>query len=470
MLFPIILCGGVGSRLWPASRELFPKPFIRIDDKHSLLQKTLLRTAQLGEISEITLVTNRDYFFKTKDEITSLRPPDLSFTIISEPAPRDTMAAISCAAQAITRKHGDDALLLIIPSDHLIEKEEAFKKSISQAVELAQSGKIVTFGISPTRPETGYGYIQAMGHCVEKFIEKPNKEKAQELISQGSMLWNSGMFCMRASDLFEEMTIHCPEILRKSEKCVHYSDHSQSKYIEHIDLPTELFADLEKTSFDYALMEKTKKAAVVPCDIGWSDIGDWNSFSQIYDSDSNQNIASDDTLLLDSKNCYIRSDRRLVAAIGLQNIAIIEEPDALLVLDKTRAQDVKKIFERLKKAGDERCQSHTKVHRVWGTYTILEEMENYKVKLVEIQPGRTLSLQRHKYRSEHWVVVEGIAKVVNGEEEILLHPNESTYIPIGGVHCLANPGSTLLQVIEVQCGTYLGEDDIERFDPPNDFS
>ncbi len=462
-LIPTILCGGAGSRLWPVSRELHPKPFIRLPDGLSLLQKTFLRGAKLAQVDEILTVTNREFFFKTKDEFAEVNQNGIDVSYILEPFGRNTAAAIAAAALLVADKHGDDAIMLVLPADHLIEDAEAFAAAIASAMTLAAEGQIVTFGIQPDRPETGYGYIEADGNRVLNFVEKPSLEKAQEYLVSGRFLWNSGMFCFMPRILLQEMEQHCPEILLATKTCIEQSRIVTGKGICQFELDPEYFNLVPENSIDYAVIEKSSQVAVVPCSIGWSDIGSWNALGDLSTPDAEGNRIEGEALLHDVGNCYIRSQERLVAAVGVNNLIIIDTPDALLVADKARDQDVKRIYAQLKAQGHEAHKLHRTVHRPWGSYTILEEGLRFKIKRIVVMPGASLSLQMHHHRSEHWIVVSGMAKVINGEQEMFVGTNESTYIPAGHKHRLENPGVLELVMIEVQSGEYMGEDDIVRF-------
>lgn len=463
-LIPTILCGGAGSRLWPVSRELHPKPFIRLADGQSLLQKTFLRGVQLIGVNEILTVTNRDLFFKTEDEFRETNHSELTRSFILEPFGKNTAAAIAAAALRVVEMHGEATLMLVLPADHLIADQEAFSSAVTQATELAIQGKIVTFGIQPERPETGYGYIEAEGDHVLSFVEKPSLEKAQEYLNSGRFFWNSGMFCFTAGVLLQEMELYCPEILLATKTCMEQSHSAIGKDFTQLELDSQSFNLVPENSIDYALIEKSNKVTVVPCNIGWSDIGSWNALGDLVKPDGMGNRVEGDALLYDVTNCYIRSQERLVGAIGVENLFIIDTPDALLVADKSRAQDVKNIYAQLKTEGHEAHKLHRTVHRPWGAYTVLEEGARFKIKRIEVRPGASLSLQMHHHRSEHWIVVSGMAKVINGEHEMFVNTNESTYIPAGHKHRLENPGVLPLVMIEVQSGEYMGEDDIIRFE------
>jgi mannose-1-phosphate guanylyltransferase / mannose-6-phosphate isomerase len=463
ILIPTILCGGAGSRLWPVSREQHPKPFIRLQDNQSFLQKAFLRGAVLPDVTEVITVTNRELLFKTKDDYAEVNKAGLATSYVLEPFGRNTAPAVAFAALLAQKKYGAEAILLVLAADHLIAKQDAFAVAVSEAVSLAAAGKIVTFGIEPTTPETGYGYIEANGSAVVKFVEKPTLDVAKSYLASGKYLWNSGMFCFAAGTMLAEMRAHCPALLASVEACLAASTDAKASGYEQLDLQTTLFADVPDISIDYAVMEKTSLAAVVPCNIGWSDIGSWDAIGSLEAGDNAGNRIEGDALLHDVKNCYIQSNHRMVGAVGVNNLVIIDTPDALLVADRARAQDVKHIYAALKADGHESHKLHRTVHRPWGTYTVLEDGSLYKIKRIEVKPGASLSLQMHHHRSEHWIVVEGVANVVNGEADLVLKANQSTYIPAGNKHRLQNTTDKNLVLIEVQCGSYLGEDDIVRF-------
>jgi mannose-1-phosphate guanylyltransferase / mannose-6-phosphate isomerase len=462
-LIPVILCGGAGSRLWPVSRELHPKPFIRLADGQSLLQKAFLRGAALSGVKEILTVTNRDLFFKTEDEFREVNSAKLATSFILEPFGRNTAAAIAAAALQVQKEHGPETFLLVLAADHLIAHQGAFSDAVSEAIELAEKGQLVTFGIKPDAPETGFGYIEAQGSKVIRFVEKPSLDKAQEYLASGNFLWNSGMFCFKAGDMLKAMDRHCPDILSATRACIARSRVSSGKSFTELTLDPESFALVPDNSIDYSVMEQSDQVAVVPCSIGWSDIGSWSALGGLSAPDADGNRIEGKALLHDVSNCYIQSNKRVVGAVGLDNLIIVDTPDALLVADKSRAQDVKHLYAALKASGHDAHKNHLTVHRPWGTYTVLEEDPSFKIKRIEVKPGGCLSLQMHHHRSEHWIVVSGMAKVVNGDKEILVGTNESTYIPAGHKHRLENPGMLKLVMIEVQSGEYLGEDDIVRF-------
>jgi mannose-1-phosphate guanylyltransferase/mannose-6-phosphate isomerase len=450
--------------LWPVSRELHPKPFIRLADGQSLLQKAFLRGAQLPGVTEILTVTNRDLLFKTQDEFREVNPAELPMSFVLEPCGRNTAAAIAIAALQVTEKHGPDALMLVLAADHLIADQHAFEEAVLKASELATTGKLVTFGIKPDSPETGYGYIEAEGNRVLRFVEKPSLEKAQQYIESGHFLWNSGIFCFKAGSMLEQMKQHCPEILSSTVACAKKSRTAAGKGFAQIELDADSFANVPDLSIDYAVMEKSDQIAVVPCSIGWSDIGSWTALGNLSEPDSSGNRIQGDALVHNTHNCIIQSNERLMGAVGVDDLILIDTPDAVLVAHKSSAQDVKHIYAQLKASGHEAHKLHRTVHRPWGTYTVLEEGNGFKIKRIEVKPGASLSLQMHHHRSEHWIVVCGMAKVVNGERELFVNTNESTYIPAGHKHRLENPGILSLVMIEVQSGPYLGEDDIVRFE------
>jgi mannose-1-phosphate guanylyltransferase/mannose-6-phosphate isomerase len=466
-LIPTILCGGAGSRLWPVSRELHPKPFIRLADGQSLLQKAWLRGVSQPDVVETLTITNRELFFKTEDEyreVAGIEYKDLANSYILEPFGRNTAPAIAAAALQVATSHGKDALMLVLAADHLITDQPAFAQAVAQAMQLAEQGKLVTFGIQPETPETGYGYIEADGNMVLRFVEKPSLEKAREYVKSGNYLWNSGMFCFSAGTMLYEMELHCPNILAATRTCLEQSRRAQGKNLTQIELDPETFAHVPDDSVDYAVMEKSKNVAVVPCTIGWSDIGSWSALGDLTAPDAQGNRIEGEVMLHDVSNCYIQSKQRIVGAVGINNLIVIDTPDAILVADRSRAQDVKHIYTRLKAQGHEAYRLHTTVHRPWGTYTVLEEGPRFKIKRIVVKPAGRLSLQMHHHRSEHWIVVSGMAKVVNGDKELFINTDESTYIPAGHKHRLENPGVVDLVMIEVQSGEYLGEDDIVRFD------
>lgn len=479
-LIPTILCGGAGSRLWPVSRELHPKPFIRLADGQSLLQKAWLRGAVLPGVVEVLTVTNRDLFFKTQDEygqVAELASGGLPNSYVLEPFGRNTAPAIAAAALKVAEDHGEDALMLVLAADHLIADQASFALAVKHASQMAMQGKLVTFGIKPEAPETGYGYIEAdlsasipgadggeSGYAVRRFVEKPNLEKAKEYVASGNYQWNSGMFCFSAGTLLREMELHCPAILESTRACMRQSQKAEGKGFSQVQLDSVSFGAVPDNSIDFAVMEKSNCVAVVPCSIGWSDIGSWDALGDLTPADEQGNRIHGEAVLHEVSNTYVRSGERMVGAVGVSNLIVIDTPDALLVAERSRAQDVKHLYASLKAKGHEAHKLHREVSRPWGTYTVLETGANFKIKRIEVKPGASLSLQMHYHRSEHWIVVSGMARVVNGDHELFINTNESTYIPAGHKHRLENPGVLPLVMIEVQSGAYLGEDDIVRFD------
>lgn len=463
-MIPVIVSGGVGSRLWPVSREQHPKPFIRLGDGQSLLQKAFLRASQLKATKAVMTVTNRDLFFKTQDDYAEVAPLNTRFDYVLEPFGRNTAAAIAAAALEIERQHGPNEIMLVLAADHLITDQSGFELAVEQAQAMAQQDQIVTFGIQPTAPETGYGYIETHGQRVIRFVEKPNIQKAQEYLDAGHYLWNAGMFCFKAGVLLAQMQQHCPDILHTTRQCLAASRRTQGQNITQVELDPDSFIQVPENSIDYAVMEKCQNMAVVPCNIGWTDIGSWTALGDLTDSDDRGNRVQGQALLHDSSNCTIQSSDRLVGTVGVSNLLIIDTPDALLVADRSKAQDVKHLFATLKNLGHETHKTHKTVHRPWGTYTVLGEGDGFKIKRIEVNPGGRLSLQMHHHRSEHWIVVSGKAHVQNGDAELTIATNESTYIQAGRKHRLENQQDQMLVMIEVQSGTYLGEDDIVRFE------
>lgn len=459
----VIMSGGAGSRLWPVSRELHPKPFIRLPDGQSLLQKAFLRAAALTDVQQIMTVTNREHFFKTEDEYAEVDRSGRSLAFLLEPFGRNTAAAIAAATLEVERTHGANEKILVLAADHLISNQAAFAAAVVSAGRLSEVGKLVTFGIQPKSPETGYGYIEAEGQEVKRFVEKPSYEVATQYLKSGKHYWNSGMFCFSAGVMRQEMEKHCPAILDAVKQSLQSSRRATGENFSQVELDAETFAKVPEDSIDFAVMEKSQNVAVVPCDIGWSDIGSWTAFGELQQADKDGNRISGEVILLETQDCIIQSENRLVGALGLSNLVIVDTSDALLVSTKDKVQDVKKIVAQLKSVDHQLHKFHKTVHRPWGIYTVLEEAADFKIKRIEVKPGASLSLQLHHHRSEHWIVVQGLAKVVNGDETFLLHMNESTFIPAMHKHRLENPSDEPLVMIEVQTGSYLGEDDIVRF-------
>ncbi len=468
-LIPCIIAGGAGTRLWPVSREAMPKPFMRLPDGESLLQKTFRRAVGLRDVGQLLTVTNREVFFHTLDDYRLMNEGNVALDFILEPFGRNTAPAIAAAALHVAQRYGDDAQLLVLPADHLIKDIEAFGKAVDSARQLADEGWLVTFGILPTNAETGFGYIEKgpalhnESYQVARFVEKPDADTAQRYLDGGLHLWNAGMFCMRVDSVLRELKQHAPDVLTAVATCLEHSQVFQGKQEIHLELDSTTFALAPDISIDYALMERSEKVAVVPCQLGWSDIGSWQAVRELVPADANGNQCNGENVLHDVHNCYIDSPKRLVGGVGLNDLIIIDTPDALLIADANRTQDVKFIAQALKRQGHDAYRLHRTVTRPWGTYTVLEEGRRFKIKRIVVKPQGTLSLQMHHHRSEHWVVVSGMARVTNGDDEFLLDTNESTFIKPGRSHRLVNPGVVDLVMIEVQSGEYLGEDDIVRF-------
>lgn len=466
MLIPVIMSGGSGTRLWPLSREAHPKPFIRLPDGQSLLQKTLQRAAALDGVATVLTVTNREHYFLTRDdyEETGL---GVEREYLLEPVGRNTAPAIAAAALHLAGKYGDDVVMLVLAADHLINDQPAFAAAVRAAEDAALNGWLVTFGVQPTHPETGYGYIEsgdALGaagcHRVACFTEKPPLDVAKTYVASGRHFWNSGMFCFKAGRILEDLRAHAPEVVACAQEALARGDAAAQPRV----LNADSFGKAPNISIDYAVMEKADRVAMVGAKFDWSDIGSWPALAGLTPADDQGNRFQGEVVNIGSRNTVVSSANRLVATIGLDNLLVIDTPDALLVADANRAQEVKDIVGKLKKDGHESTIFHRTVHRPWGTYTVLEEGPGFKMKRIVVKPGASLSLQLHHHRSEHWVVVSGLAAVVNGENEVFIHPNESTYIPANTRHRLKNPGVIDCVMIEVQVGQYLGEDDIVRFD------
>ena len=471
MIVPIILSGGAGTRLWPVSRQAYPKPFMPMPDGESLLRKTLRRAAAVDAVEKVMTVTNRELFFATRDEYAEVHGLDVELDYILEPQGRNTAPAIAMAARRLEAMGQGDAVMLVLAADHLVERGHAFNTAVAQAAKLALRGHLVTFGIKPTHPETGFGYIERgealnlgaggpPGFHVKRFVEKPDAETARSYLDSGNFSWNSGMFCFTARAFLAALSACDADMHAQSARCFEACDAQASPF----ELDGESFGAMENVSVDYAVMEKADGVVVVECDLGWSDIGSWSAFAGLRQPDDAGNRIVGSAVMVNAKNNFVRSDGRLIALVGVEDLVAVDTPDATLVAHKDATQDVKEVVERLRQRGDESYMLHTTVHRPWGTYTVLEEGERFKIKRIVVYPQRELSLQMHHHRSEHWIVVSGTAQVVNGDREFLVRTNESTFIPSGHKHRLSNPGMVDLVMIEVQSGEYLGEDDIVRFD------
>lgn len=460
MITPVIMAGGSGSRLWPLSRSLYPKQFLALTGDNTMLQETLGRLSAL-DVSAPLVICNEEHRFIVAEQLRSI---DKTGSIILEPVGRNTAPAIALAAEVTLN---NDPLLLVLAADHVIQDTAAFTQAVNNAVPLAQAGKLVTFGIVPTQAHTGYGYIKrgnavsdSSGFDVNAFVEKPSSSVAAEYVESGEYYWNSGMFLIKASRYLQELEKYCPEISAACKKALENTTSDN----DFIRLDTDAFKLCPDESIDYAVMEHTTEAVVVPLDAGWNDIGAWSALWEVNDKDEHGNTTHGDSILQDTTNSLIHGGERLVTTIGLDNVVIVDTKDALLVASKDKVQDVKQIVEQLKIEKRTEYKIHREVYRPWGKYDSIDNGKRYQVKRITVNPGEKLSIQMHHHRAEHWIVVSGTAKVTNGENTFLVTENESTYIPIGVVHALENPGKMPLEMIEVQSGSYLGEDDIVRFE------
>lgn len=471
-LIPVILSGGAGTRLWPVSREGHPKPFMRLPDGQTLLSKTYARAAALIPQGGVILtVTNREHYFASKDEFQEAKLPQHRAHFLLEPEGRNTAPAIALAASVIAKEHGEDALMVVMAADHLIQDAAGFEQATAHALELAAQGHLVTYGVCPSAPETGFGYIEVGnplddkgGAEVLRFVEKPDLQTAEQYLQSGRFLWNSGMFCFSAGSVLRELEEHAPDISGLVEECLRKTCTEESAGIVLRELQASSFKQLPDISIDYAVMERSRKVAVIPATFDWSDIGSWNALSQLVAADPQQNRVQGEAVLVDTRNTFVLGESRLIATVGVDDLIVVDTADAVLVARADRAQEVRQVAKQLKLRNHDAYRLHRTVSRPWGTYTVLEEGPRFKIKRIVVRPGGSLSLQMHHHRSEHWIVVSGMARVVNGGGEMLINTNESTFIPAGHRHRLENPGVIDLVMIEVQSGEYLGEDDIVRFE------
>ena len=460
----LIIAGGQGSRFWPVSRELYPKQLLKLGDKHTLIQQTVLRLDPMVSARETYVVTSSKLGLDIKTQLDELKKPGLSDNIILEPQPRNTAPAIGLAALYL-RRDDPGCVMAVLPSDHLIKEKLKFHAALRKAEALAAEGRLVVFGVTPTRPETGYGYVKlgkALGDDsreVERFVEKPDRPTAEGYVASGEYLWNSGMFVWKASVILDEMKASMPDLhaaLMRIDAAIGTPD--EAKVVE------EEFARLTPESIDFGVMERSHNVAAVVAGFTWSDLGSWNSIEELIPPDEEGNVTVGKVVSLECKDTTIYAEDRLVAAVGLNGIVVVDTPDATLICRKDMAQKVKDVVGALKEKGYEEYSVHRTVQRPWGSYTVLQSGPRFKIKRIEVKPGAKLSHQMHHHRSEHWVVVTGTAVVTNGDKVYNVHVNESTYIPMSTGHRLENPGKVPLQIIEVQNGDYLEEDDIVRYD------
>lgn len=466
-MIPVILAGGSGSRLWPQSRALYPKQFLPLHGECTMLQQTLLRLKQL-DASAPVIVCNEEHRFIVAEQVRQIGIQPAA--ILLEPFGRNTAPAIALAA-LFAASHMTDEPLLVLPADHVIQDEGSFCRSVVDACQFADQGKLVTFGIQPVAPETGYGYINAVdpansadakssGRLIRQFVEKPDLETAKKYVNSGEYFWNSGMFVFKASAYLDELAVYNPEIL----DCCRQALAKGARDVDFTRISRDEFSQCPEDSIDYAVMEKTANAVMVPMNAGWSDVGSWSALWDLEHKDQSGNVIQGDIICRDTSNSYLSSRNKLLATIGIDNLVVVDTPDALLVADKRKIQDVKKIVEELKLKGRQEYKIHREVYRPWGKYDSIDMGDRFQVKRITVNPGAKLSVQMHHHRAEHWIVVSGTARVSKGDEQYLVTENQSTYIPLGTVHALENPGKIPLEMIEVQSGAYLGEDDIVRFE------
>ncbi|EHO2076461.1 mannose-1-phosphate guanylyltransferase/mannose-6-phosphate isomerase [Escherichia coli] len=463
MLLPVIMAGGTGSRLWPMSRELYPKQFLRLYGQRSMLQETVLRLDDV-DARESVVICNQEHRFLVAEQLRQINK--LSHNIILEPVGRNTAPAIALAALSAI-ENGDDPILLVLAADHIINNKLAFHQAIKSAFKFALQGRLVTFGIVPTGPETGYGYIhrgqeetldEQIAYQVSRFVEKPNKETAESYIASGEYYWNSGMFMFRAKKYLEELEKFRPDILDACKAAIQGCKESD----EFIKVDRDLFIACPDESVDYAVMEKTTDAVVVGLDADWSDVGSWSALWEVSPKDDKGNVLTGDTFLHNANNCYINTDEKLIAAIGVDDLVIINTKDAVLVVNKDQVQDVKKVVEYLKANHRSEYKRHREIYRPWGRCDVVVQTERFNVNRITVKPGAAFSMQMHHHRTEHWVILSGTGEVTIKDQKFLLTENQSTFIPIGAQHRLENPGKIPLELLEIQSGSYLGDDDIIR--------
>ncbi|MGZ0784460.1 mannose-1-phosphate guanylyltransferase/mannose-6-phosphate isomerase [Pseudomonas saponiphila] len=463
-MIPVILSGGSGSRLWPLSRKQFPKQFLALTGEHTLFQQTLERLVFEGMDTPI-VVCNKDHRFIVNEQLANRNLE--AQRILMEPFGRNTAPAVALTAMMLVNE-GRDELMLVLPADHVLDDQKALQRALALATVAAERGEMVLFGVPASKPETGYGYIKSANDAllpegisrVAQFVEKPDEKRANEFVQAGGYFWNSGMFLFRASRFLEELKKHDPDIY---DTCLLTLERSQQDP-DSVSIDEATFACCPDNSIDYAVMEKTQRACVVPLSAGWSDVGCWSSLWDVHEKDANGNVSKGDVVIQDSKNCMIHGNDKLVSVIGLENIVVVETKDAMMIAHKDKVQGVKQMVNTLNQQGRSETQNHCEVYRPWGSYDSVDMGGRFQVKHISVKPGACLSLQMHHHRAEHWIVVSGTAEVTCDENVFLLTENQSTYIPIASVHRLRNPGKIPLEIIEVQSGSYLGEDDIERFE------
>ncbi len=463
-IVPAVMCGGTGSRLWPMSRALYPKQLLPLTSERTMLQETVARVSDTARFAAPILICNDEHRFLIAAQMQETQV--MHGGILLEPAGRNTAPAVALAALH-AMKQDPDAVLLVLAADHQIKKTDAFFEAVDAAAEAARDGHLVTFGLQPTAPSTGYGYIKVGDEAitglvrnVAQFVEKPDAATAERFLSEGGYRWNSGMFVFSAARYLEELAHHAPDILDACRKAME----GAKEDLDFVRPDKEAFLACRADSIDYAVMEKSDRAAVAPCDLGWSDIGSWEQLWEVGEKDARGNVTQGDALLHDVSDSYVRSEDKLVAVIGMEDVVVVSTADAVLVAPKNRSQDVKAIVDRLKAEGREEHNTHVRVYRPWGFYEGIHLGDRHQVKHISVNPGSVLSLQKHFHRAEHWVVVRGTAVVTRNDEELLVTENESVYLPLGCIHRLRNPGKVPLSIVEVQTGAYLGEDDIVRLE------